>query len=97
VSKSNKEILCIKRLDELTNQIGDILLFLKNEDLISDIQIKEIKNSSDLHKSVQNLLSTLKSQNKLQMLSYTWSVLPVENISLLIITDRNNIEFSYHG
>lgn len=95
-SKKSKEIECLKRLQELTSQIDDIVMFLKQEGLVDDNQIRSLKQSSDHPKEIQALLKDLQS-SKLQMLEYTWTVLPVENIRIHIVTDRNQKEFIFNG
>lgn len=96
-SRLTKEIECLKRLHEMSSQLGDILLFLKQELLIDDNQIKTIKEQADHPKEVQSILKKLQTSGKLQMLEYTWEVLPTENIKIHIITDRNSKEFVFNG
>ena len=96
-SKLTKEIECLKRLHETTSQLSDILLFLKQELLVDDNQIKTVKLQADHPKEVQAILRDLQLKGKLQMLEYEWSVLPVENIRIHIITDRNQKEFVFNG
>lgn len=97
MSKVKKEVECLTRLQELTGQLEDILTFLKLENLIDDNQIKTVKLSSDHPKEVRAILQDLKVRQKLQLLQYEWSVLPVENITVSVITDRNQKEFTYNG
>lgn len=74
-----------------------ILQFLKQEGLVDDNQMRSVKNSSDHAKEVQAILRDLQVKNKLQLLEYEWSVLPVENIKITIITDRDSKEFIFNG
>jgi hypothetical protein len=97
MNKTSKEIMCLKRLEELTNQLDDVLMFLRDEGLINDSYIKKAKLSPDCAKEVQLILSDLKRDSKLQMLNFNWSLLPIENISLYIVTDRNSREFVFNG
>lgn len=96
-SKLKREIECLTRLQDLTSQLEDILIFLKLEGLVDEGQLKSIKLSSDRPKEVQAILKDLQAREKLQLLQYEWSVLPVENITISIITDRNQKEFSFNG
>lgn len=91
----SKEIEFLTRLQQLTHQLEDILFFLKQEGLIDDVQIKSVKSSPDHPKDVHKMLSTLKISGKLLLLEYTWEVLPIERMKLLIITERNSKEFIY--
>lgn len=97
MNKTKREIDCLTRLQSLTGQLDDILDFLKLEDLINDGEIKFIRNSSDKAKEVQIFLKDLQVRQKVQMLMYEWSILPIENISITIITDKNQREFIYQG
>lgn len=97
MSKISKEIQCLQRLQDLTGQLEDILQFLKLENLVNDNQLKSIHLSADHAKEVQEVLRGLHNDGKFQMLVYTWTILPVENISIMIITDRNQKEFIFNG
>jgi hypothetical protein len=96
-SKIKKEIECLTRLQGLTGQLEDILIFLKLEGLIDDNQMRSVKQSSDHPKEIQSLLRDLQVRQKFQMLTYEWIVLPVENIIITIVTDMNQKEFIFNG
>lgn len=95
MNKTRRELECLTRYQSLTTGLGDILIYLKEEKLITDVQIKEVKDSAEYPKSVQKILYALQQADKLQLLEYTWTMLPVEHIKILIITDRNQKEFTY--
>lgn len=97
MSRMKREVDCLLRLQELTAQLEDIIIFLKQEGLVDDNAIRHIKASSDKAKDIRSLLNDLKNKQKLQLLQYEWSVLPAENIIITIITDRNQKEFSFNG
>lgn len=97
MSKMSKEIQCLQRLQDLTGQLEDILAFLKLEGLVDDNQIRSVKLSPDHPKEIRGILNDLKVRQKVQLLQYEWSVLPVENIAITIITDRNQKEFIFQG
>lgn len=97
MGKVAKQIECLARLNELTGQLFDIVYFLKDEGLIDDNQIRTVKGSSDGPKEIQLMLRDLQVRGKIQLLEYTWNVLPVENIVVYLITDRNQKEFVYNG
>lgn len=97
MGKLKREIECLQRLQELTGQLEDILQFLKLENLVNDNQLKSVHLSADHAKEVQSILRNLQVTGKLQLLEYQWSVLPVENITIAIITDRNQKEFIFNG
>lgn len=89
--------MCLARLQETTQQLDSILDFLKQESLIDNQIIRDAKSSSDLAKYVQGLLKDLSTKGKLQLLEYEWTLLPVENIRVYIITDRNQAEFVFNS
>lgn len=97
MSKAVDEINCLKRLNERTHQLDDILMFLKQEEIIGDNEPRVVRQSADKEKELYKLLNSLKKTNKVQLLQYEWSILPVENIRIHIITDRNQREFTYNG
>ena len=90
------QINCLQRLQDTTGQLEDILTFLKLEQLVDDNQIKSVKLGADHAKEIQQILRDLQVRNKLQLLMYEWNVLPVENIMISIITERNSKEFTYN-
>ena len=95
--KTKREIECLGRLQGLTGQLEEILIFLKQEGLIDDNQLKTVKLASDHPKEIQAILRDLQLRQKLQLLEYDWSVLPVENIKVSIVTDRDSREFIFNG
>lgn len=95
--KVKQEIDCLKRLHEMTAQLDDIVMFLKAEGLLLDSEILALKNSADYSKDLQVALRKLQTTNKIQLIQYTWTILPVENIIIHLVTDRNQREFSFNG
>lgn len=96
MSQVTNQILCLQRLQDTTGQLEDIIQFLKLEQLVDDNQMKSVKLSADRAKEVQQILRNLQVTNKLQLLVYEWNVLPVENICISIITERNQRDFSFN-
>lgn len=89
--------MCLQRLQEMTNQLGDILVFLKQENLIDEQKIKSVTTSPEYPKELQVILRDLQVRQKFQLLEYEWNLLPVENIRIFIVTDRDQKEFIYNG
>lgn len=77
--------------------MDQILLFLRQENLTDDVQIRSIKQSADHAKEIQGILRELQLKQKIQLLEYEWTILPVENIRIYIVTDRNQAEFVFNG
>ncbi len=90
------QILCLQRLQDTTGQLDEILQFLKQENLVDDNQLKSVRLGADHAKEIQQILRNLQVTNKLQLLNYEWNVLPVENICISIITDRNSKDFTFN-
>ena len=90
------QINCLQRLQDTTGQLEEILQFLKLEKLVDDNQLKSVRLSADHAKEVQQILRHLQVTNQLQLLVYEWNVLPVENILISIVTERNNKEFGFN-
>jgi hypothetical protein len=91
-----RHVECLARLNELTGSTSTILQFLAEEKLIGVSLVKEVSNSPDKAKELYVLLQGLHSEDKLQLLSYEWQVLPIERIRIHIITNRSNKEFDYN-
>jgi hypothetical protein len=97
MKQTRKQIECLNRLDSLNGAISDILEFLFQEALVNKEVIKMVRSGPDKGKSLEQILAGLSAQGKLQLLEYEWSVLPLERIKVLIITDKatKNFEFGY--
>ena len=76
--------------------MDEMINFLKEQRLINDFQVSAITNDSDKAKYLYNLLETLKKEDKLLLLDYEWSILPVERLKLTIVTERTQREFYYN-
>ena len=68
---------------------------MQQEDLLSGEEARAIRSSSEMPKMIHVKLATLSKANKLQLIEYSWQVLPVELIKVTIITDRAQKEFSF--
>lgn len=94
-SNLKRQIECLKRLEELSGNSEDILAFLLAENLIDKSYIMAYRKSADKPKELQKLLANLSATNKLQLLEYEWSILPIELIRILIVTDRDSKTFGW--
>jgi hypothetical protein len=92
---SKREVECLKRLQELSPVYDELLQFLDQEFLISKEELKVIKNSPEKSKLLQAKLALLSDERKLQLVEYIWQVLPVERISVTIVSERAMKEFAY--
>jgi hypothetical protein len=94
-NRASKQIQCLQRLDELVACHDEMLEFLQSENLLSREEGRAIRSSADVAKVIHTKLAELSSAQKLQLLEYSWEVLPVERIKITIVTDRMSKEFSY--
>lgn len=96
MGNTKKEIDCIKRLQDKSGSIDEILDFLVAEKLMTLEEAKKVKHSSDEAKDLQALLRSLSMADKLQLLEYSWVILPIEIIKVYIVTNRDSREFTYN-
>lgn len=97
MNNTRREIECLSRLQATTQQLDQILFFLKQENLIDDNRVKSTRQSADHAKEIQLILRELQTKQRLQLLEYEWTLLPVENIKISIVTDRNQAEFVFNS
>lgn len=95
MSKTNTEIKCLARLDELMATNDSLTDFLVAEELMSREERKAVKASADVSKALHAHLLRLKG-NKLQLLEFQWVLLPEERLSVMLVSDRNSKEFSFN-
>jgi len=92
-----KKIEFLDRMfDRLKNRV-EILEFLKLSRLINDDTMQSILHGN--HKThstaIATLLNSLVSEEKVQLISYDWTILPNEVMKLTIVTDADKKEFVY--
>lgn len=97
MAKNSRQIECLNRLNSLDGSIQQIVGFLREEKLITQDQMNLVRSSPAQGKELQLLLASLVSNEKLQLLEYQWSILPVEIITITIVTDSLKREFSYQA
>lgn len=95
MGKTNHEIQCLARLDELLSTNETIVEFLVSEGLMQKDERKAMMAGSDIAKALQLFLAKMKGK-QLQLLEYEWILLPEERLKVTIVSDRNNKEFSYN-
>jgi hypothetical protein len=91
-----KKVDFIERLIRLRNTYEDIAIFLREEKLIDDNNLAELKNAVSRPKYLYLILEKLKEDDKLELLDYEWVVLPVERLKLSIVTKRVSKEFVFN-
>jgi hypothetical protein len=91
-----KKIECLQRLNALSGAVGEIMTFLVGEKLIDLEGVKKISQSSDRAKDMYMFLANLSKTDKIQMLEYEWTILPIERIKITIVTNMNSKEFTHN-
>lgn len=92
-----RKIEFMNRLFETAKCKFDLLSYLKNEKLISDDKMQRMLNEHHTqHVSlIISLLNELSSEDKLQLVSYEWTILPNEMLKLSLVSQNSNKEFVY--
>jgi hypothetical protein len=97
MTRQGHEIDCLARLQEMNGSLSEVFDFLLAEDLVHKDIIKGMKTSANIPKELQRLLRDLsKDGSKVQLLTYEWTILPVERIKVFVITNRNSKEFTWN-
>jgi sulfur carrier protein ThiS len=92
-----KKIEFLDRMFKVLHCRNDILEHLKLQKLITDDVMQGILH--DAHQThstrIAGLLDELASTDKVQLVSYEWTILPKELMKLTIVTDSDKKEFVY--
>lgn len=91
-----RHVDCLKRLLELTASQQELIDFLKQEKLMTVDEEAEMKLEVDKVYYLCGLLFKYSKEEKLQLLSFEWVMLPKERVRLRMVTDRRTKEISYH-
>ena len=95
MSDLNLKYECLKKISKYKQEtINDIISILKTENIINLNEL-EIINEGDRVLNVFILLKKKLNEGKLHLLDFEWSILPIENIKITIITDHGTKEYSY--
>lgn len=93
-----KEIECLIELNKKISCFNEMLQFLYSEHIISKDTMYNI--SIDLpHEQPYEIYKVLKkaiNDDKIQLLDFTWTILPKETISISILTYKVNKSFTYN-
>ena len=92
------KLKCLQRLTNKTNCEKEITEWLVSEKLLSVSEEKSIylnKSISLINVEIHNVLSGLLREERVQLLDYTWNILPVEQIRITIVSDKEKREFTY--
>jgi len=88
------EIECLKRYQEKLG-LNVLIEFLHDEKLTTEESFKDLSRSHEYPERIQFILNEALESEKIALLAYEWTILPVERIRLTITTERQHKEFSY--
>lgn len=91
----NSKIDCLDRMFKLAQNMGELVNFLYDEKLINRNDVESVGKEPDKARAVYELLKRLKDEDKLLLLDYEWTILPVERIKVSIVTEVVAREFTY--
>ena len=92
-----KKIEFLDRLFKVLHCRNDILEYLKVQKLIDDNTMQALLHEQHTTHStrIAGLLEGLVAEERVQLVSYEWTVLPKELMKLTIVTDTDKKEFVY--
>lgn len=97
MSAQTRKIECLVRLNALTSSTKEMLDFLVLEKLILKDVANAIARAPMAEKELYLYLDKISKEEKIQLLEYSWQILPKEVININIVTDSVNKNFSYAG
>ncbi len=89
-------IECMKRLCTLTGCYDDMVNFLLEDKVITKEALVELNLEHDKVRQLCHILFDASKTEKIQLLAFDWVVLPVERISLKIVTDMGTKEYTHN-
>jgi hypothetical protein len=92
-----RKVEFLQRLFKLTKDRHSILEFLAAEKIILPVRVQDILHTEHTtHASqIAVLLEQAVKDEKVQLLDYEWTILPVERMSLTIVTQTDKRVFTY--
>ncbi len=88
---------CFNRLVEHGSLFQEIRDFMLDEGMLIKADLPLIAASTTKPKYLTAKLDEAKENGKIQLISFEWSLLPVEKINLIIVTARSNKTFNYEN
>lgn len=92
-----KKIECLERLFALLKCRNDLLQFLKEEGVINDDTMQNtLHEHHGTHATkIAGMLEEAVRTEKLQLVDYEWTILPIELVKLTIVSRNSKKEFAY--
>lgn len=96
----NSKIRCLTRLEEKrSGALQDILEFLVSEKVVDGFNAAYIKNSMEsmIPRNIWAELEQAVKDDRLQLVDYKWEILPVERITVTVVTDIVRRDFTFNA
>lgn len=92
-----RKIDFLKKMFSLMDCRQDILLFLRDDGLISDDDMQRLLHEDHNYHPIKiaSLIDDLSTKGSLQLASYEWSILPKEHMCLTLVSETDKKEFIY--
>jgi hypothetical protein len=87
---------CLRKLFRVSNCFDDIIEHLVADKVIPEITADTIYLQSDKTKALCHTLFKARNEDKLQLLHFEWTTLPVERILVRVITNMSAKEYTHN-
>jgi hypothetical protein len=70
-------------------------MFLLENKLVSTDQVKAIRQAVNESKQLKEFIDTLRHEDRLQLSEFYWKLLPKEELTITLVSDRQTKEFGF--
>lgn len=91
---NNRRIDCILRLLKKEESYGEIATWLVEQKIVSLEDAKEPTREQERAEFIYHALKNGESKEKIILLDFSWTILPLEQIKIICVTDRETKEFT---
>ena len=96
MKKVNKQIECVLRFMKKSESFyHDITEFLIDERLMKKEELIDVDRPVERARFLVNKLQTLLKTEAVMLVDWEWTILPVERLKILIVTDTQQKEFAF--
>ena len=91
----NKKIECIKRLFKKNQAYHEICNWLLERDYVTELEVNSYSRNQERAEFLHGILEKALTDKKFMLLDYEWQVLPIEQIKIYIVTEKEEVSFTY--
>lgn len=91
----NKRIECIKRLLFLAHSYEDMCEWFVEQKFLEASFLEALTRDQERAEVILEELLKLERDNKLILLDFFWTVLPLEQIKIIVVTHKEMKEFTF--